>query len=58
MPQLSLYHLQEKQEQGVKQQFETSIVDAKSRISKAREVLGQEHAEVTVPVASPVLFLE
>lgn len=37
---------QEKQEEGVKNQFVTSIADAKDRMKKSREVLGQDHAEV------------
>ncbi|CAM9223821.1 unnamed protein product, partial [Hapterophycus canaliculatus] len=35
----------EKQEEGVKSQFVTSISDAKDRISKSRRILGQEHEE-------------
>ncbi|CAM9344068.1 unnamed protein product [Sphacelaria rigidula] len=35
----------EKQEQGVKAQFEASIADAKNRIRRDRGVLGQEHVE-------------
>jgi len=38
--------LQEKQEKDVKNQFIASITDAKERMKKAREVLGQEgHGE-------------
>ncbi|CAN0491875.1 unnamed protein product, partial [Ectocarpus sp. 12 AP-2014] len=36
----------EKQEEGVKSQFVTSIADAKDRIKTARKKLGQEHTEV------------
>ncbi|CAM9595800.1 unnamed protein product [Ectocarpus sp. 12 AP-2014] len=35
----------EKQEEGVKSQFVTSIADAKDRIKTARKKLGQEHTE-------------
>ncbi|CAM9431919.1 unnamed protein product [Ascophyllum nodosum] len=35
----------ERQENDVKNQFITSIADAKDRIKKAREILGQEHEE-------------
>lgn len=38
---------QEKQEEGVKNQFVTSIADAKARMKKSWEVLGQDQAEVS-----------
>lgn len=41
---------QEKQEEGVKNQFVTSIADAKERIKKFRGVLGQNHTEVSFRV--------
>ena len=37
---------QEKQEEGVKSQFVSSIADARERIKTSRKILGQEHAEV------------
>ena len=45
---LGRFHLvyQEKQEEGVKSQFVSSIADAKERIKTSRKILGQEHAEV------------
>ena len=38
---------QEKQEEGVKNQFVESIADAKERIKKSQGILGLDHAEVT-----------
>ena len=43
---LTYFVSQEKQEEGVKNQFVTSIADAKARMKKSWEVLGQDHAEV------------